>query len=51
MVLVQFEIVLYCLDWFGLVWRSVCKKGKMLGFQRKCCQTFVKTPVLVLAID
>ena len=49
MVLVQFEVVLYC--WLGLVWRNVCKKGKMLGFKRKCYQNFVKTPVLVLAID
>ena len=36
---------------FRLVWLSVCKNGKMLGFQRKCSQNFVKTPVLVLAID
>ena len=35
---------------FGLVLRSICKKGKMLGFQKKCYQNFVKTPVLVLAI-
>ena len=26
-------------------------KGKMFGFQRKCCQNFVKTPVLVLTIN
>ena len=56
MVLVQFEVVFLLLVgiglyWFGLVWRSVCKKEKILGFQRKCCQNFVKTPVLVLAID
>ena len=31
----------YWLDWFCV----------MLGFQRKCCQNFVKTPVLVLTID
>ena len=31
-------------DWFGLVLYSVCKKGKMLSFQRKCCQNFVKHP-------
>ena len=34
----------------GLVLCNVCKR-EMLGFQRKCCQNFVKTPVLVLAID
>ena len=28
---------------------NVCKR-EMLGFQRKCCQKFVKTPILVLAI-
>ena len=39
-------------DWFGLVLCSFCKKGKMLSFQRKCCQNFVKkTHVLVLDID
>ena len=37
-------------DWFGLVLRNVCKR-EMLGFQRKCCQKFVKTLVLVLPID
>ena len=42
-----FEVVLYCLDL-----RNDCKKKRrMLGFQRKCCQNFVKkTSVLVLAI-
>ena len=52
MVLVQLEVVLYC--WLGLVWiglEECLKKGKLLGFQRKCCQNFVKTPILVLAID
>ena len=29
--------------------RNVCKR-EMLDFQRKCCQKFVKTPILVLAI-
>ena len=47
--LVQFEVVLYF--WLGLVWRGVCKKVKMLGFPRKLCQNFIKTHVLVLAID
>ena len=37
----------YCwLDWLC----NVCKR-EMLGFQKKCCQNFVKTPVLFLAID
>ena len=53
MVLVQFEVVLYC--WFGIVldWfiGVFVKREKMLGFQRKCCQNFVKTLVLVLTID
>ena len=49
MVSVQFEVVLYY--WMGLVWKSVCKKGKMFGIQRKCCQNFVKTHVFVLAIN
>ena len=26
MVLVQFEVVLHCFDWFGLVLRNGCKK-------------------------
>ena len=34
----------------GLVLCNVCKR-EMLGFQRKCCQNFVKTLVLLLAID
>ena len=33
MVLVQFKIVFHYLDWFGLVWRSVCKKGKCWVFK------------------
>ena len=35
------------LDWFG----GVFVKREIFGFQRKCCKTFVKTLVLVLAID
>ena len=35
------------LDLFG----GVVVKREMFGFQRKCCQNFVKTSVLVLAID
>ena len=33
----------------GLVLCNVCKR-EMLGFQKKLCQNFVKTLVLVLAI-
>ena len=39
------EVVLYCS--LGLVLCSVCKKGKMLSFQRKCCQNFVKKPMFL----
>ena len=46
MILVQFEVVLHCFDWFG----GMVVKRRMLDFQRKCCQKFAKTPVLVLAI-
>ena len=35
------------LDWFG----GVFVKKEMFGFQKKCCQKFVKIYVLVLAID
>ena len=51
MVLVQFEIVLHCLDWFGLVWRSVCKKGKCWVFKGNAVKILSKTPVIVLVID
>ena len=36
------SIVSWC--WFGLVLRNICKR-EMLGFQRKCCQKFVKTHI------
>ena len=36
------------LDWFGGV---LVKKKEMFGFQKKCYKNFVKTLVLVLAID
>ena len=44
----KWVLVLVCigLDWFG----GVFVKREMFGFQRKCCQKFIKTPVLVLAI-
>ena len=51
MVLVQFEIVLHCLDWFGWVWRTVCKKGKCWVFKGNAVKILSKTHVLVLAID
>ena len=35
------------LDWFG----GVFVKREMFGFQRKCCQKFIKTHVLVLTMD
>ena len=35
------------LDWFG----GVFVKREMFGFQIKCCQKFVITSILVLAID
>ena len=35
------------LDWFG----RVLVKMEMFGFQSKCCKKFIKTYVLVLAID
>ena len=41
MVLVQFDIGLPCLDWFALVWRSVCEKGTCRVFKGnavKFCQ-------------
>ena len=43
-----FEVILYCLDlldWFGGM--VVKKKRRMLGFQRKCCQNFVKNPLFL----
>ena len=33
MVLVQFEVVFHCFDWFGLVLRNFCIK-EMMKFQR-----------------
>ena len=41
MVLVQFEVVLHCFDWFGLVLRNFCLK-EMMKFQKSCCQKFSK---------
>ena len=50
MVLVQFEVVFHCFDWFGLVLRNFCIK-EMMKFQRSCCQKIFKTFVFVLAIS
>ena len=36
------------LVWIGL---EEFVKREMFGFQRKYCQKFVKTPIIVLAID
>ena len=50
MVLVQFEVVLNCFDWIGLVLRNFCIK-EMMKFQMSCYQKNFKTPVFVLAIS
>ena len=34
MVLVQYEVVLHCFDWFRLVLRNVCKKENV-GFSKE----------------
>ena len=44
MVFVQFEIVFHCLGWFGLVWRSVCKKGKS-WFSKEMLSKFCQDPL------
>ena len=49
MVLVYFEVVFHCFDWFGLVLRNFCVK-EMMKFQKSCCQICFKHHVLVLAI-
>ena len=43
MVLVQFEVVLNCFDWFGLVLMNFCIK-EMMKFQRSCYQFFFQNP-------
>ena len=50
MVLVQFEVVFHCFDWFGLVLRNFFIKEKM-KFQTSCCQKILKTPVFLLDIS
>ena len=39
MVLVQFEVVLHCFDWFGLILKNFCVR-EMMKFQRSCCKNF-----------
>ena len=34
MVLVEFEVVLHCFDWFGLILRNGCKKENV-GFSKE----------------
>ena len=50
MVLVWFEVVFHCFEWFGLFLRNFCIK-EMMKFQRICCQKIFKTHVFVLAIS
>ena len=50
MVLVQFEVVLHCFDWFRFVLKNFCIK-EMMKFQRSCYQKNFKTPGFVLAIS
>ena len=47
MVLVQFEIVFHCLDWF----RGVFVKRENVGFSKEMMSKNFKTPILVLDID
>ena len=41
MILVQFEVVLYC--WLGLVWRSDCKK-RNIWFSKEMLSKFCQNP-------
>ena len=50
MVLVKFEIVLHCFDWFGLVLRKFCVK-EMMKFSKELLSKTFKTPVFVLSIS
>ena len=43
MVLVQFEVVLYCFDWFGLVLRNGCKKENV-GFSKEMLSKIYQNP-------
>ena len=43
MVLVQFEVVLHCFDWFGLVLRNDCKKDNV-GFSKEMLSKICQNP-------
>ena len=43
MFLVQFEVVLHCFDWFGLVLRNGCKKENV-GFSKEMLSKFCQNP-------
>ena len=43
MVLVQFEVVLHCFDWFGLVLRNGCKKENV-GFSKEMLSKIYQNP-------
>ena len=43
MVLVQFEVVLYCFDWFRLVLRNRCKKEDV-GFSKEMLSKIYPNP-------
>ena len=43
MVLIQFEVVLYCFGWFGLVLRNCCKKENV-GFLKETLSKICQNP-------
>ena len=43
MVLVPFEVVLHCFDWFGLVLRNGCKKENV-GFSKEMLSKICQNP-------
>ena len=43
MVLVQFEVVLHCFNWFGLVLRTSCKKQNV-GFSKEMLSKIYQNP-------
>ena len=46
MVLVHFEVVLHCIDWFGLVLRNGCKKENV-GFSKEMLSKNLSKPLLL----
>ena len=45
--MVLFSLRLFCIvgwDWFGSVWRSICKKGKNVGFSKEMLSKFCQNP-------